>query len=108
MGMRHSACECAALLHLVLQIGLQEHAITPALGAAITVAALATLGVCALGTDLLARRTEPIPSPPSLSPPQSHPKATPDAFAAAFQPKACKDISGSIHAGAHFPRGGDG
>jgi Kef-type K+ transport system membrane component KefB len=54
----------------VVQIGLQEHAITPALGAAITVAALATLGLCALGTDLLARRTEPIPSPPSLSPPQ--------------------------------------
>jgi Kef-type K+ transport system membrane component KefB len=54
----------------VVQIGLQEHAITPALGAAITVAALATLGLCALGTDLLARRTDPIPSPPSLSPPQ--------------------------------------
>ncbi len=54
----------------VVQIGLQEHAITPALGAAITLAALATLGLCALGTDLLARRTEAIPSPPSLSPPQ--------------------------------------
>ncbi len=43
----------------VVQIGLQKHVITPALGAAITVAALATLGLCALGTDLLARRPEP-------------------------------------------------
>ena len=41
----------------VVQIGLQEHVITPALGAAVTTAALATLGLCALGTALLARRT---------------------------------------------------
>jgi hypothetical protein len=41
----------------VVQIGLQEHVISPALGAAITAAALATLALCALGTDLLARRT---------------------------------------------------
>jgi Kef-type K+ transport system membrane component KefB len=39
----------------VVQIGLQEHVISPALGGAITLAAVATLGVCALGTDLLAR-----------------------------------------------------
>jgi Kef-type K+ transport system membrane component KefB len=52
----------------VVQIGLQEHVITPALGAAITVAALATLGLCALGTDLLARRTEPLPAPPGAQP----------------------------------------
>ena len=42
----------------VVQIGLQEHVISPALGAAITAAALATLALCALGTDLLARQTE--------------------------------------------------
>ena len=47
----------------VVQIGLQEHVITPALGAAVTLAALATLGLCALGTDLLARRTEPLRGP---------------------------------------------
>jgi Kef-type K+ transport system membrane component KefB len=41
----------------VVQIGLQEHVISPALGAAVTLAALATLAVCSLGTDLLARRT---------------------------------------------------
>jgi Kef-type K+ transport system membrane component KefB len=40
----------------VVQIGLQEHVITPALGAAVTIAALATLALCALGTDLFARR----------------------------------------------------
>ena len=40
----------------VVQIGLQEHVITPALGAAVTLAALATLAVCAAGTDLLSRR----------------------------------------------------
>jgi Kef-type K+ transport system membrane component KefB len=45
----------------VVQIGLEKHVITPALGAAITVAALATLGLCALGTGLLARRTAPRP-----------------------------------------------
>jgi Kef-type K+ transport system membrane component KefB len=58
----------------VVQIGLQEHVITPALGAAVTLAALATLGLCALGTDLLARRIEALPAPlraqPSPSPPQ--------------------------------------
>ena len=58
----------------VVQIGLQEHVVTPALGAAVTLAALATLGLCALGTDLLARRTQPLPTPlraqPSPSPPQ--------------------------------------
>ena len=42
----------------VVQIGLQEHVISPGLGAAITAAALATLGLCALGTNLLARRAE--------------------------------------------------
>jgi Kef-type K+ transport system membrane component KefB len=47
----------------VVQIGLQEHVITPALGAAVTLAALASLGLCALGTDLLSRRTEPAASP---------------------------------------------
>ena len=58
----------------VVQIGLQEHVITPALGAAVTLAALATLGLCALGTDLLARRTAPLSAPtraqPGPSPPQ--------------------------------------
>jgi Kef-type K+ transport system membrane component KefB len=49
----------------VVQIGLQQHVITPALGAAVTLAALATLGLCALGTDLLARRSEP----PTRQPP---------------------------------------
>jgi hypothetical protein len=47
----------------VVQIGLQERVVTPALGAAVTLAALATLGLCALGTDLLSRRTEPAASP---------------------------------------------
>jgi hypothetical protein len=49
----------------VVQIGLQEHVITPALGAALTVAALTTLGFCALGTDLLRRRA----TPPASAPP---------------------------------------
>src|SRR4026207_410209 len=40
----------------VVQIGLQEHVITPGLGAAVTLAALATLGLCSLGTHMLARR----------------------------------------------------
>jgi len=44
----------------VVQIGLQERVITPALGAAVTLAALATLGLCGLGTDLLSRRVEPV------------------------------------------------
>jgi Kef-type K+ transport system membrane component KefB len=44
----------------VVQIGLHEHVITPGLGAAVTLAALATLGICALGTDLLGRRTRPV------------------------------------------------
>jgi Kef-type K+ transport system membrane component KefB len=44
----------------VVQIGLQEHVITPALGAAVTMAALATLALCALGTGLLARHTEAV------------------------------------------------
>jgi Kef-type K+ transport system membrane component KefB len=57
----------------VVQIGLQEHVITPALGAAVTIAALATLGLCALGTDLLARRTQPLPAPQEAGPaPPSH------------------------------------
>lgn len=50
----------------VVQIGLQEHVITPGLGAAVTVAALATLALCALGTDLLARRG-PLPAPPQIA-----------------------------------------
>jgi Kef-type K+ transport system membrane component KefB len=50
----------------VVQIGLQEHVITPALGAAVTLAALTTLGFCALGTDLLRRRATP---PASALPP---------------------------------------
>ena len=58
----------------VVQIGLQEHVITPSLGAAVTLAALATLGLCALGTDLLARRTASLSAPtraqPGPSPPQ--------------------------------------
>ncbi|MDA0164962.1 cation:proton antiporter [Solirubrobacter ginsenosidimutans] len=48
----------------VVQIGLQEHVITPALGAALTLAALTTLGFCALGTDLLRRRATPSASVP--------------------------------------------
>jgi Kef-type K+ transport system membrane component KefB len=44
----------------VVQIGLQEHVITPGLGAAVTTAALATLALCALGTSLLARRTDAV------------------------------------------------
>ncbi len=47
----------------VVQIGLQEDVITAGLGAAVTLAALATLGTCALGTDLLARRTRALPAP---------------------------------------------
>jgi Kef-type K+ transport system membrane component KefB len=47
----------------VVQIGLQEHVITPALGAAVTLAALATLGLCALGTDLLARQPDSLSAP---------------------------------------------
>ena len=58
----------------VVQIGLQEDVISPGLGAAVTLAALPTLGLCALGTDLLARRTKRLhPSPraqPDPSPPQ--------------------------------------
>ena len=58
----------------VVQIGLQERVITPALGAAVTLAALATLGLCARGTAVLARRTQPLPAPamaqPGPSPPQ--------------------------------------
>jgi Kef-type K+ transport system membrane component KefB len=48
----------------VVQIGLQERVISPALGAAVTLAALATLGLSALGTDLLARRTQQRPASP--------------------------------------------
>ena len=44
----------------VVQIGLQEHVISPALGAAVTIAALATLALCAIGTDRLARRPQPV------------------------------------------------
>ena len=58
----------------VVQIGLQEHVITPALGAAITLAALATLGLCALGTNLLAGRTAPRPIPPRAQPGPSPPQ----------------------------------
>ena len=50
----------------VVQIGLQEQVITPALGAALTLSALTTIGFCALGTDLLRRRTTP---PASALPP---------------------------------------
>jgi Kef-type K+ transport system membrane component KefB len=58
----------------VVQIGLQEHVITAGLGAAVTLAALATLGLCALGTDLLARRVEGVPAPPRAQPSQSPPQ----------------------------------
>jgi Kef-type K+ transport system membrane component KefB len=58
----------------VVQIGLQEHVITPGLGAAVTLAALATLALCALGTDLLVRRTEPLPAPPRAQPGPSPPQ----------------------------------
>jgi Kef-type K+ transport system membrane component KefB len=58
----------------VVQIGLQEHVITPGLGAAITVAALATLGLSALGTNLLARRIQPLPAPPRAQPAPSPPQ----------------------------------
>ena len=58
----------------VVQIGLQEHVLTPALGAAITLAALATLGLCALGTNLLARLTEPLTTPPRAQPGSSPPR----------------------------------
>jgi Kef-type K+ transport system membrane component KefB len=58
----------------VVQIGLAEHVVTPALGAAITVAALATLGLCALGTGLLASRTKPLPTPPTAQPGPSPPR----------------------------------
>jgi Kef-type K+ transport system membrane component KefB len=61
----------------VVQIGLQEHLLTPALGAAITVAALATLGLCALGADLLAGQTERIPAPPRAQPSKSPPEVAP-------------------------------
>jgi Kef-type K+ transport system membrane component KefB len=59
----------------VVQIGLKQRVITPALGAAVTLAALATLALCALGTDLLARRAQPLPAPPEAgpSPPQGAP-----------------------------------
>ena len=50
----------------VVQIGLQEQVITPALGAALTLSALTTIGFCALGTDLLRRRATP---PASVLPP---------------------------------------
>jgi Kef-type K+ transport system membrane component KefB len=58
----------------VVQIGLQEHVITPGLGATITVAALATLGLSALGTNLLARRIQPLPAPPRAQPAPSPPQ----------------------------------
>jgi len=58
----------------VVQIGLQEHVITPALGAAVTLAALATLGLCAGGTALLARRTQPLPAPATAQPGPSPPR----------------------------------
>jgi Kef-type K+ transport system membrane component KefB len=58
----------------VVQIGLQEDVISPGLGAAVTLAALATLGLCALGTDLLARRPEPLPAPPRAHPGPSPPQ----------------------------------
>ena len=56
----------------VVHIGLQEHVITPALGAAVTLAALATL--CPLGTNLLARRTERLSAPPRAQPSPSPPQ----------------------------------
>jgi Kef-type K+ transport system membrane component KefB len=49
----------------VVQIGLQEHVISPGLGAAVTLAALATLGLSALGADLLARRIAPLTPRPA-------------------------------------------
>jgi Kef-type K+ transport system membrane component KefB len=52
----------------VVQIGLEEHVLTPALGAAVTVAALATLGLCAVGTNLLARQTERLRAPRRAQP----------------------------------------
>jgi Kef-type K+ transport system membrane component KefB len=63
----------------VVQIGLEEHVITPALGAAVTLAALATLALCALGTDLLVRRTGPLPALPRAQPGPSPPQVDPDA-----------------------------
>lgn len=57
----------------VVQIGLQERVITPALGAAVTLAALATLALCALGTDLLARATQPLPAQQEGGPGRSPP-----------------------------------
>jgi Kef-type K+ transport system membrane component KefB len=57
----------------VVQIGLQEDVISPGLGAAVTLAALTTIGLCALGTDLLARRPEPLPAPPRAQPGPSPP-----------------------------------
>jgi Kef-type K+ transport system membrane component KefB len=58
-----------------VQIGLKQRVITPALGAAVNLAALATLALCALGTDLLARRAQPLPAPQEAgpSPPQVAP-----------------------------------
>ena len=50
----------------VVQIGLQEHLITPALGAAITVAALAWVGLCALAHTC--SRAEQSAYPPGKSP----------------------------------------
>ena len=44
----------------VVQIGLHEHVISPGLGAAVTLAALATLGLSALGTDLLGRQARAV------------------------------------------------
>lgn len=54
----------------VVQIGLGEHVISAGVGAAVTLAALATLGLCALGAGLLARRQEPAPAhlPPASTP----------------------------------------
>ena len=88
----------------VVQIGLQEHVITPALGAAVTVAALASIGLCALGTYLLARRTEPLPAPPRAQPThrrhRSHPEtphARPDqpSLAGVVSPTDRRTIAGS-------------
>ena len=58
----------------VVQIGLQEDVISPGLGAAVTLAALPTLGFCALGTGLLARRTKPLHAPPRAQPGPSPPQ----------------------------------
>jgi Kef-type K+ transport system membrane component KefB len=58
----------------VVQIGLQEDVISPGLGAAVTLAALPTLGLCALGTDLLARRTKRLHAPPRAQPGPSPPQ----------------------------------